>query len=829
MQAELAGSRPTAGVAERPDGYALGSPSVLPPLPVNEVYAALAVGSAGLDEREVNDRAQRFGPNRIEEVPGRRALRQFFGQFIHLFALLLWAASTLSMLIGLPNLAVAIVAVIVLNGLFGFWQEHRAERAVAALKKLLPDVATVVRSGLEARVSADALVPGDVLLIAEGDRISADARLVEAADLRVDESSLTGESHPVHKTHLPETSATVPVVQAHNMIFAGTSVSSGNGRAVVAATGMAREFGRIAHLTQAMRQGPSPLELEVARVARQVTILSVAMGGVFFAVGHWFAGLSLQAGALFAVGIVIGNVPEGLLPTMTLALAMGVQRMAGRQAIVKRLSAVETLGACTVVCTDKTGTLTENEMTVRALWVPNGCTAEVTGAGYELQGELLGEHGPLTPEERRYYIPMLRAGYLCNAARLRPAADHAGRWQAIGDPTEAALLVAASKAGLKHEEDLARFPLVRQLAFEPRRKRMSTIHRADPTTGHLVVHVKGAPLELIAHCSAALVGDREVPLTADLRREAVSVNDTMARKGLRVLAMAYRNLPPEDEALLPELVPGQVEQDLVFVGLTGMQDPPRQEVPGAVARCRSAGIRVVMITGDYGLTAESIARQVGIVTERDCRVIEGAQIDAISDVDLRLVLVHDEPVFARATPEHKLRIVAALQELGEVVAVTGDGVNDAPALKKADIGVAMGQSGTDVAREAAEMVLADDNFATIVAAVEEGRTIFDNMRKFIVYIFAHLSPEAIPYVFFALFHTPLPLTVMQILAIDLGTETLPALALGVERSEPDVMTRGPRKRDERLLSLGALARGYGFLGLMTTAVVLGAFFSFLLM
>jgi magnesium-transporting ATPase (P-type) len=416
---------------------------------------------------------------------------------------------------------------------------------------------------------------------------------------------------------------------------------------------------------------------------------------------------------------------------------------------------------------------------------------------------------------------------LCNSSTIVPPANEDQAWRVTGDPTEGALLVAAAKAGLDRDADLEARPVVRKLAFEPKRKRMSTIHRVPPEEGGLVAYVKGSPRELLDHCATALEEGEDIPLSSALRARAMEQNDRMAMQGLRVLAMAYRHLPAEDEGLIDSMPPGGVERELVFAGLVGMQDPPRDEVPAAVEKCGVAGIRIIMITGDYGLTAESIARQVGIVRPGPVTVVDAAELMRMSEEDLRTALASEQVLFSRATPEHKLRIVTALRELGEVVAVTGDGVNDAPALKRADIGVAMGMSGTDVAREAADMVLVDDNFATIVGAVEEGRAIFDNMRKFIVYIFAHLSPEAVPFIFYALFRIPLPITVMQILAIDLGTETLPALALGVERAEPDVMSRPPRSRDERLLSSGALLRGYGFLGGMATVVVLSAFFLFL--
>jgi P-type Ca2+ transporter type 2C len=788
-----------------------------------EVFAALGSDRAGLSSDEALRRLTTLGPNRIEEVRGPGVFRKLAAQFVHLFALLLWVGSVLSFVAGMPKLGIAIIAVIVLNGVFGFLQESRAEHAVAALKALLPAAATVLRDGEERRIPAEELVLGDVLVLNEGDRISADGRLVDASDLRLDESSLTGEAHPVQKTAQPERKLPDAPVHARNMVFAGSTVMSGLARAVVSATGMQSEFGKIARLTQEVPQEPSPLQIEVTRVARRVAMLALGMGVVFLGLGSLFGRLTLKDGAIFAIGIVIANVPEGLLPTMTLSLAVGVQRMAGRNALVKRLSSVETLGSCTVICTDKTGTVTRNQMTVREVWA-GGLLATVTGSGYAPEGDILIDGHVVTHSELAALLPALRVVHMCNTARLVPPDGENGVWRIAGDPTEGALLVAASKARLDRDFDQRLRPTVRRLAFDAERKRMSTIHRALPLDGTLVAHVKGAPRELLAHCSRAVMSGEEVQLGQAIRRRIMSENDRMARAGLRVLAAAYRYLPEEDEARLDSLGPGEVEHDLVFAGLIAMQDPPREEVQGAVARAQAAGIRIIMITGDYGLTAESIAREVGILSDGPARIVQASELETMSDDQLQDAVRGGQVLFARATPEHKLRIVKALRALGETVAVTGDGVNDAPALKQADIGVAMGLSGTDVAREAADMVLVDDNFATIVAAVEEGRAIFDNMRKFIVYIFAHLTPEAVPYVLYALFRIPLPITVMQILAIDLGTETLPALALGVERPEPDVMNRPPRARTERLLSLGSLLRGYVFLGLISSAVVTGAFF-----
>ncbi len=788
----------------------------------DEVFVRLDSRTTGLTAAEVAERQARWGPNRIEEMRGPSFARKLAQQFVHLFALLLWAGALLAFVAGLAKFGVAIIAVIVLNGLFGIMQESRAERAVDALKRLLPLTVTVVRGGVSASAEAEELVPGDVLVLAEGDRIPADGRVVEASDLRVDESSLTGEDHPVQKSAHPERKLPDTSLHARNLVFAGSSVSAGGARVVVSATGMGTQFGRIARLAGEIRRDPSPLQLEVARVARRVAVLAVTTGVVFFVLGFMVGGLTVGDGAIFAIGIVLGNVPEGLLPTMTLALAVGVQNMAKRRAVVKRLSSVETLGSTTVICTDKTGTVTRNEMTVREVWA-DGRLATFGGSGYDPNGSIAFDGVTAHHSDLVSVLAPLRIGHLCNTARLLPpTADQP--WRIVGDPTEGALLVAAAKAGLDRDFDERLRPAVRRLAFDSERKRMSTVHRAFPKEGSLVAYVKGAPRELLTHCTRAVLHGTEVDLGAALRRRIMAENDRMARQGMRVLAAAFRDLPDETGRDLESLGPGEVEHDLVFAGLIGMQDPPRDEVADAVAKCRAAGIRIVMITGDYGLTAEAVAREVGILDRGPARVLSAADLEAMSEEDLRSACAEGQVLFARATPEHKLRIVRTLRSLGHVVAVTGDGVNDAPALRQADIGVAMGRSGTDVAREAADMVLMDDNFATIVSAVEEGRAIFDNMRKFIVYIFAHLTPEAVPYVLYALFGIPLPITVMQILAIDLGTETLPALALGVERPEPDVMARPPRARTERLLSSGALLRGYAFLGMLSTIAVMGAFF-----
>jgi P-type Ca2+ transporter type 2C len=787
----------------------------------SEAIALLGSRDAGLTDQEAAERLAAVGPNHLVTDPPPRLLRRFVANLTHLMALLLWLAGILALFAELPQLAIAVWVVNLLNGGFSTWQEFRAERAVQALRRLLPHEARVLREGVERRVDAEDLVPGDLLLLAEGDRVSADARVVESHELRVDQSSLTGESRAVRRTAAPSPppspgSGPRPPAERLNAVFAGTSVSSGRGKAVVSATGMRTEFGTIAGLTRATTRDLSPLQRELETVTHTVGIIAISVGLAFFVLAQLMTPMPLTTGLVFALGMIVAFVPEGLLPSVTLALAMATQRMARRRALVKRLSSVETLGSTTVICTDKTGTLTANQMTVRVL-VQGEDRYDVTGTGYDPAGGILreGVAAQVTPD----LGALLRAGALANDARLVPASQDGAGPAVIGDPTEAALLVAAGKAGLDLDAELATRPRVSEVPFDADRKRMSTVH-ADPSG--LVLRCKGAPRELLERCSRIRVGGVDLPLDERARGQVLARNDELSREAMRVLAVATRTLAPgasRDDA-------EELEQDLTLLGLVGMLDPPRPTVTDAVATCHRAGIRILMITGDYGVTAESIARRIGLVgPDEPIRIINGAELDDLDDDALRDA-VRGEVLFARATPAQKLRVVTALQDDGEVVAVTGDGVNDAPALRRADIGIAMGASGTDVAREAADMVLLDDDFATIVAAVEEGRAVYANVRKFTGYIFTSNTPEVVPFVIFGLSGgvVPIALGVMHILTVDLGTDIVPALALGAERPEPGTMDRPPRSRDEHLITPALLRRSYLWLGPAQAAIVMGAFF-----
>ena len=729
----------------------------------------------------------------------------------------------------MPQLGIAIWTVNIINGIFSFWQEFKAEKATEALRKLLPSYAHALRDGERQRVLTEELVPGDVILLEEGDRISADARLVDENELRVDESTLTGESHPVRKTSEAILREDLTRTELPNVTYAGTTVAAGTGRALVFATGMDTEFGTIAHLTQTVGEELSPLQKEMKRVTKTISLLATSIGVFFFILGVLLAGADLAQSFIFAMGIIVAFVPEGMLPTVTLSLAMGVQRMARRHALIKRLSAVETLGCTTVICTDKTGTLTQNEMTVSGIWLP-GYQYSVTGAGYSPQGtiRLDGKAAGSVPagepaREQDLHLLLVAAG-LCNNARLVPPSDESPGWTVLGDPTEAALRVAAQKGGVDLEAEARSTPRIRELPFDSRRKRMSTIHTGSDSQ---LVYVKGAPKEVLALCTRARQDGQDLPLDIPLRARIMAANDDYARNGLRVLAVAARELPSTSGsgAAPIEYTPEAIEQDLTFLGLAAMMDPPRPEVADAVQQCHSAGIRIIMITGDYGLTAETIARRIGILKTSQPKIITGVDLDALDDQALQEAL-RQEVIFARVAPEHKLRVVTALKEMGEIVAVTGDGVNDAPALKKADIGVAMGLAGTDVAQEAADMILTDDNFASIVHAVEEGRAVYTNIRKFAVYVFNSNMAEAVPFIVFLFSRglIPLPMTVMQVLAIDLGTDMVPAIGLGSEPPEAGIMQLPPRSQKEPLLNARLLGKALLWYGMIESVASMSAYF-----
>ena len=786
-------------------------------LPVADVFRVLATRPGGLTGPQADENQKHFGQNAIQKIRGKPLYIKFLENFTHLMAILLWVGGIAAFIAQMPQLGVAVWMVNVINGIFSFWQEFRAEKATEALLKLLPRQVRVLRDGSEQVILAEALVPGDVMLLSEGDHISADGRLVQDAELKVDQSTLTGESQTVHKTSEIVLQPHLARFELPNLVFAGTSVVSGTGKAVVFATGMTSEFGKIAHLTQTLEDEQSPLQKELVHVTRVVTFVAIGIGLLFFLLMVTLTGVTLAESFIFGLGMIVAFVPEGLLPTVTLALARGSQRMAQRNALIKRLSAVETLGCTSVICTDKTGTLTQNEMTVRNLWVARR-NLTVTGVGYAPEGRILHDEKPVPPAVAGDLKRLIIAAGLCNNARLLLPEGKSSQWKIIGDPTEAALKVVALKEGSDPETELKMTPRLRELAFDSRRKLMSTIHNAGNVR---IAYLKGAPKEVLSLCTTIRLDEKDTALDDRIRQETMGTNDEYARAGLRVLAVAMRVLPENLSAYTHDTV----ERDMTFLGLVAMMDPPRAEVAEAVLKCHRASIRIIMITGDYGLTAESIARRIGIITSDKPRIITGADLDIMGDKELESAF-DGEVIFARVAPEHKLRVVTALKGMGHVVAVTGDGVNDAPALKKADIGVAMGMAGTDVAKEAADMVLTDDNFASIVNAVEEGRAVYANIKKFTTYIFTSNTPEAVPFILFAFSRAriPLALNVMQILSIDLGTDLVPALALGAERPEPGVMDKPPRDLKEHVITPALLTRAYLWLGPIQSLAAISAFF-----
>lgn len=790
-----------------------------------EVYGLLETSEGGLPGHEAAARLKSYGKNILQEKKGTPLIWRFLSNFTHLMAILLWGAGIVALIAQIPELALAIWMVNIINGAFSFWQEFRAGKATEALKKMLPDHVRVLRGGQEQQLLAEELVPGDVILLSEGDRISADARLVSDNDLRVNQSTLTGESHPVHKTRDSVLRDDLTRAEQPNMVFAGTTVAAGTGQAVVYATGMSTEFGKIANLTQSLKEETSPLQKEMGKLTKKVSVISVSIGVVFFFLAIFLAQTAPVAAFIFSLGMIVAFIPEGLLPTVTLSLAMGVQRMARQNALIKRLSAVETLGCTTVICTDKTGTLTQNEMTVSLLWM-DGQQMEVTGVGYDAADGNIMINGKAAPKRQQALTELLTAASLCCNARLLPPNGESSRFTVLGDPTEAALIVLAQKYALHLDAMQAQAPRLRELPFDSGRKRMSTIHQARGK--ERLAYIKGAPKEVLELCTQQKKNGAIAPMSEQDRADIMAINDGYARKGLRVLAIATRSITPDRDGIPSSLgayTPELIEHSLTFLGLVAMIDPPRPEVAEAVKKCRHAGIRIIMITGDYGLTAESIARRIGIIKGEHPRIITGIELEKMADGELKEAL-SGEVIFARVAPEQKLQVVSALQEMKHIVAVTGDGVNDSPALKKADIGVAMGISGTDVAKEAADMILTDDNFASIVNAIEEGRAVYNNIRKFVLYIFNSNMAAAVPMVLYLFSRgaIPLPLTIMQVLAIDLGTDMVPAMGLGVERPEAGIMDVPPRSQKEPLLSRPLILKAFCWYGVLEAAFGIAAYF-----
>lgn len=759
---------------------------------LSEDEAIATLGSdadSGLASAEATRRLETYGPNEIPERGRQTALGRLVRQFTSFLILLLIVAAIVAAAIGELLDAGLILAIVLLNGILGFIQESRAETALAALRRQAAPQARVVRDGHVQEIGSRLLVPGDLVLLEAGNLVPADLRLIETANLKVDEASLTGESVPVDKLAHSQLDIDTPLAERRNLAFMGTIVTYGRGSGIVIATGLATQFGQIASALQSYEEQVTPLQRRLEGLGRQLGLAAVAICGVIFAIGI-LREQELLDTFLVAVSLAVAAVPEGLPAVVTIVLAVGLGRMARRNALVRHLSAVETLGSATVICTDKTGTLTVGEMSVVHIQMI-GSTISVTGEGYIPRGELLADGQPLSLSQRGALRHLLTGVALCNDARIEPA--EAGGWQVVGDPTEKALVVLSAKAGLWKHELEAKMPRHAEVPFSSERKLMTTVH--PDADGGWIAYTKGAPDVLLERCSLYAPDEAgEQPLTEDISRQILSDNDSLAADGLRVLAVAMRrldSLPAADEL-------ESVERGLTFLGLIGMIDPPRPEVLSAIQRCQTAGIRVVMVTGDHARTALSIGRQLGIA-DADTQVLTGRELDNMSDSDLSDA-VKRTSIYARVSPQHKVRIVEALQRQGEVVAVTGDGVNDALALTRAQIGVAMGITGTDVAKGASDMVLTDDNFASIVAAVEEGRTIYGNIRRFVVFLLTGNIGEVLVIFVAMVAGLPLPLRAVHILWVNLVTDSAPALALGMEPGRSDVMREPPRPPQEPVVT-----------------------------
>ena len=812
---------------------------------VDSIASALGTDTErGLSPEEAASRLERFGPNELAERPRPGFLSLLLDQFRSFLVIILLVSALLSLALGEIVDSLAIFAIVILNAVLGVVQESRAEASLTALRKMAAPNARVVRGGTPETIPARELVPGDLVYLEAGNYVPADVRLAITANLKVDESSLTGESVPVDKASAASVAEDAPLGDRRNSAFMGTVVTYGRGQAIVTSTGMRTEIGKIAEMIQSYDEEETPLQVKLEQLGRWLGIASLAICGLVFVIGvarGTSVGVLLADGIggylrtyqsvivelfMTAVSLAIAAVPEGLPAVVTICLALGMQRMIRRHALIRRLQAVETLGSATVIASDKTGTLTQNVMTVTRGWA-GGRWLQIEGGGYSPVGAFTREGVPLSPTADPDCSALLLGGLLCNDARLVAENGGQGPYRMVGDPTEGALVVAAAKADLLRDDVERRWPRLAEIPFDSSRKRMTTVHRVPrgvpegrelPESihqGHYVAFVKGAP-DVILDLSDRILSFGEVrAATADDRRAVLDAVDAMARQALRVLGVAYRPLDS-----LPDPEGMDLEQDLIFVGLLGMIDPARPEIRQAIEVARGAGLRSVMVTGDYRDTAAAIAGEIGLLREGG-RVVTGQELERLSVEDLAAI-AEDVDVYARVSPEHKVKIVEALKARGHIVAMTGDGVNDAPALKRASIGVAMGITGTDVAKSTGDMVLTDDNFASIVSAVEEGRTIYSNIRKFVFYLISCNIVEILIVFLSMLGGLPPPLKPIQLLWLNLVTDGAPALALGLEKGDPDVMQRPPRSPLEPIIDW-EMRLGTAVQAVVKTGAVLAAY------
>jgi Ca2+-transporting ATPase len=780
-------------------------------LEIKKVIEELGVDpKTGLNSEEVQKRLERFGFNELKETKKRTLFQIFIEQFKDIFILLLLVATVLSAFVGYYESkgaqkgileayadSITIFIIVFLCAISGFVQEYRAEKAMEAMKKLTAPKARVWREKKELMIEAREVVPGDILLLEEGDRLPADARLIEIVDLKTDEAILTGESTPVKK-ELAILKEDCPISERKNMVFSATHIAYGRGKAVVVTTGMNTEIGKIAKMVQEVEEEETPLQRKLDDFAKKIARVVLVLAAIIFGLEIFSEGLKIKAfldSFMTSIALAISVVPEGLPAIVTISLALGTKEFAKRNAIIRKLSSAESLGSVTVICSDKTGTLTKGEMTVRRIYL-DGKLIDVSGVGYEPRGIFLLKDKVVEPKKEKELSFLLKIGAICSNARLQTP-DH--RWYIVGDPTEGALIVSAAKAGFL-QEDLERdYSRKHEVPFTSERKRMTTVNLTPE--GELIAFSKGAPEIILERCNRVLENGKEVELTNEKREKILKINESLAGDALRVLAMAYKKLPPQTKEFDDE----ELEKNLVFVGIEGMIDPPRKEAIEANKKCQDAGIKTIMITGDHKLTAIAVAKEIGIFKEGDL-VLTGAELDKMSDQDFEKI-VEKVTVYARMSPELKMRIVNAFKKQGEIVAMTGDGVNDAPAVKRADVGISMGKTGTDVTREASDIVLADDNFATIVNAIEQGRVIYDNIRKYARYLMACNFDEVLVIGTFAILAGifgeklfPLPLIPAMLLWINLVTDGAPAVALSIDPPEEGVMKRKPRNPKEGILS-----------------------------
>ncbi len=767
-----------------------------------ELFKKFHTNKNGLSTKEANRRLVDFGENKIQSASKKNYLKEYLRQYIQFFALLLETAALLAFVADyyVPNegndiLAYAIIIAVIINATFTFWQEYKADKAIDALMRLMPSMVTLMRDDKVCNIDTRNLVPGDIIVLEEGNKIAADAVLMQSTSLYINTSSLNGESRPSRR-ELENKQNITRALDARNMVFAGTSVVSGSGLAVVVSTGQTTEFGKIATLTKNIQKNLTPMQKEVIRITHILTVIALGMGVLFFILGI-FSDQSILMAAIFALSLIVANVPEGMLPTITLSLSLASQRMAKRNALIKNLDSVQTLGSATVICTDKTGTLTRNEMTLKELILAGGEHVTISGEGYETEGEFSFDISNESSGDR--LDELLRAGFINSRAVIEDK-------KLFGDPTELAIVAASKKRNI----DISSYKKVDEIPFSSERKMMSSLCKHVDEN---ILYTKGAP-EIIFEKSTYFM-DKDGTIKSfdgDAKKRMQESSEAFENEAYRVLAIAKNSTLKEE--------------GFTLLGLVAIMDLPREEVKEALQLCATAGIRTMMITGDNPKTAQAIAKKIGL--EFDA-VLTGIEVQKLSEEDLQKRLMNETILFARMASDQKLKIATALQNNGEVVAMTGDGVNDAPALRRADIGIAMGKSGTDVAKEAADMILLDDNFKSIVAAIEEGRTVYFNIKKFVTYILSSNVPEIVPYILHFFFLIPLPLSVIQILSIDLGSDMLPGLALGSEKPEKNIMKRPPVGVNEKILDFEVFKRGYFFIGVIEAAAAMTAFIGFLLL